>query len=152
LQPAHCPDAIFYLIEAIVNLRAWELELSPEIELIRPECPGDTTFRPSNRGMTLDQRDSGAAFLHGRFTHEMMFRILRESHWNHRTPQDGRPEPVQVIQGLLQHHSIVHPGRQHDLSMEFNSVRCELAELRDDLRSGRVPQEVAPDGRIRGMH
>jgi hypothetical protein len=101
--------------------------------------------------LRLHQSNGAPAFLQGRFAYQVVLGVLREPDRDHRTVQNGGPESIKCVQSLLQHRAVVHPRRQHDLSVEFDAVLRKAAQLRNDVGCGWIAQQIPADGWVRGV-
>ena len=90
----------------------------------------------------------GPALLGRRFAAEVMLAELGQPTGT--TEHDNTAGPnSEVVERLPQHQPVVHTRRQDHLGVELDAVLGEATELRDDLRRGRIAQQVAPHDRDR---
>jgi hypothetical protein len=106
----------------------------------------------SDGGLLLDSAYRSTAFLQSWLSYQVMLGVFCEPHGNHRTTQYGGSDPVKVSESLPQDGAIVHSRGHDDLGVELDSVLSEPAKLGDDVRSGRISEEVAPNSGVGGVH
>ncbi len=82
----------------------------------------------------------------------MMLAVFGQTHRDHRAADDRGPELVQLPERLPQHFTVVHSRRHHDLRVELDPVVGEVPQLREDLRRGRIAQQITANRRVRRVH
>jgi hypothetical protein len=152
LEETHRPDAVLHLLEVVIGVRRWQLESGAEVELVGAEGPGDAPLGTGYAGLCFQQLDRGATFLGLRFPNQVMLAELGEPDRDHRSVEHRGTQPVQVIQSPLEHLPVVDAGRHHDLGMELDAERPEMAELLHDVRRERVPEQVASSHDVGRVH